>query len=363
MRSALEGGTLEHGGVTLRRLLLVLAAAVLLGLVPFLSGLVGALMLFVITRRIHERFARIVPPRVSAFIIALGVFVLVLVPGTWFVSTIVREASDAVRSWRAGEAFTWLSRTPLGSLDVTKDIVNSAANVFTWLSGRAFALFGSLTTTMLNVVISLFGVYYLLIGAGPLWVRVKRLLPLPQHESELLAVRFAEVTEALLLGTVLTALLQGTIVGVAFSLFGLHPAVFWGFVTACASVLPLFGSSLVWLPGVAILLIERRVGAAVGLFAIGAVLASNLDNVVRLFLFRRVSGIHPMLTLVGAFAGIRLFGVIGALLGPLILSYFFELLTVYEQTTSAVAAPLPPPDQPYGATRASRGMSESGAQR
>lgn len=361
MRSALEGGTLEHGGVTLRRLLLVLAAAVLLGLVPFLSGLVGALMLFVITRRIHERFARIVPPRVSAFIIALGVFVLVLVPGTWFVSTIVREASDAVRSWRAGEAFTWLSRTPLGSLDVTKDIVNSAANVFTWLSGRAFALFGSLTTTMLNVVISLFGVYYLLVGGGPLWVRVKRLIPLPERVSELLAVRFAEVTEALLLGTVLTALLQGTIVGVAFSLFGLHPAVFWGFVTACVSVLPLFGSSLVWLPGVAILLIERRVGAAVGLFVIGAVLASNLDNVVRLFLFRRVSGIHPMLTLVGAFAGIRLFGVIGALLGPLILSYFFELLTVYEQTTSAVAAPLPP-DQPYTAGRTARGMSESGVQ-
>jgi predicted PurR-regulated permease PerM len=275
----------------------------------------------------------------------------------------VREASDAVRSWRAGEAFTWLSRTPLGSLDITKDIVNSATNVFTWLSSRAFALFGSLTATMLNVVIALFGVYYLLVGGGPLWVRVKRLLPLPQHVSDLLAVRFVEVTEALLLGTVLTAILQGTIVGGAFALFELHPAVFWGFVTACVSVLPLFGSALVWLPGVAILLIEHRVGAAVSLFLVGAVLASNLDNVVRLFLFRRVSGIHPMLTLVGAFAGIRLFGVIGALLGPLILSYLFELLTIYEQTMAAAATPLPTvPDQPYATHRASRDMSESGAQ-
>jgi predicted PurR-regulated permease PerM len=193
-------------------------------------------------------------------------------------------------------------------------------------------------TTMLNVVISLFGVYYLLVGGGTLWVRVKRLIPLPERVSELLAVRFAEVTEALLLGTVLTALLQGTIVGVAFSLFGLHPAVFWGFVTACVSVLPLFGSSLVWLPGVAILLIERRVGAAVGLFVIGAVLASNLDNVVRLVVYRRVSGIHPMLTLVGAFAGVRWFGLAGVLIGPLVLSYFVELLGVYDHVAAHAAA-------------------------
>jgi predicted PurR-regulated permease PerM len=61
---------------------------------------------------------------------------------------------------------------------------------------------------------------------------------------------------------------------------------------------------------------------------------SNLDNVVWLIVYRRVSGIHPMITLVGAFAGLRVFGMLGVLFGPLALSYFFELLAIYEDLSS-----------------------------
>jgi predicted PurR-regulated permease PerM len=334
----------DLGNTTLRRLLIVVAGAVLLGVIPFLSGLVGSLILYVITRGLHRRLVRFVPPRVSAFVITLGVFGLLLVPGAWLISTIISEASDALRSWRAGDALAWLSRTPLAGYDFTKEIANAGASIVTWLSGRAFAIFGGVTSSILNIVIALFGLYYLLLGAGPLWIRTKRLLPVSDRVAEQLAARFVEVTEALLLGTVFTAILQGSIIGVAFAIIGFHPAAVWGFVTACASVLPLLGSALVWLPGVAILLVERRVGAAVTLGVIGAGVASNIDNVVRLFVYRRVSGIHPMLTLVGAFAGVRLFGVVGAFLGPLILSYVVELVAVYEETISIDSAP--PPSMP-----------------
>ena len=100
---------------------------------------------------------------------------------------------------------------------------------------------------------------------------------------------------------------------------------------------PLLGSALVWLPGSIVLLFQHRPGAAVLVGVTGAGVASNIDNVVRLFIYRRISGIHPMLTLVGAFAGLRLFGLMGAFLGPLILSYFFELLRVFEEVTRAPA--------------------------
>jgi predicted PurR-regulated permease PerM len=145
-----------------------------------------------------------------------------------------------------------------------------------------------------------------------------------------LAERFIHATDALLLGTLFTALLQGSLVGAAFAVAGLAPAVLWGFVTACASVLPLFGSALVWLPGSIALFANGRHGAAVGLFAFGALFVSNIDNLVRPIIYRRVSGIHPLLTIVGAFAGVRIFGLIGALIGPLLLSYFAELLSLYE---------------------------------
>ena len=337
------GTTLSDGGRTLRRLLLVIGGACLVGLVPLLSGLVGALILFAITRSLHARLSRVVRARISAFTIAVGVLVLLLLPAGWVVTRIVGEATDVLRSVRTEDALAWLSHTPFAKLDLAETMKNVTASLVTWLSTRALSLFGSVSATVLNVFVALFGLYYLLIGGTQLWARVQRLLPVPRSVSDLLAARFGEVTEALLLGTMFTAILQGVIVGASFALVRLPAPLLWGFVTACVSVLPILGSALVWLPGAAVLFVQDRPLAAFTVLALGAGAASNLDNVVRLFVFRRVSGIHPMLTLVGAFAGVRMLGVVGAFLGPLILSYFFELLTVYEEAAHLSDSGTPTP--------------------
>ena len=296
----------------LRRLLFIVGVAVVLGTLPVLSGLVGALILYVIARPAYHRLARILPARVSAFMIAVACLGLFLVPGTWLVSTIVKEARDALRSGRPAEGLAWLAQTRLGELGIAREIASLTASRPTWLSSHAVAFIGSMASTSLNVMIALFGLYYLLVDAGGLWRRVKSLLPISDQLAELLASRFAAVTDALLVGTAFTASLQGTVVGIGFALVGIQPAVLWGFVTACVSVLPFLGSALVVLARRGFLLVEHRPGAALFLALVGAVFASNLDNIVRLFVYRRVSGIHPMLTLVGVFAGVKLLGVVGA---------------------------------------------------
>ena len=139
------------------------------------------------------------------------------------------------------------------------------------------------------------------------------------------------MTEATLLGTVLVAVMQGAIVGFGFWLVGLSSPLFWGTVTAFASILPVLGSALVWIPGVIVLLLQSRYGAAAGLAVIGGLVASNIDNLVRPLVYRRVSDIHPMVTLIGAFAGVKYFGLLGVLLGPLAIAYLFELLLSYRE--------------------------------
>jgi predicted PurR-regulated permease PerM len=84
------------------------------------------------------------------------------------------------------------------------------------------------------------------------------------------------------------------------------------------------------LRGVLVLLVTHRYGAALALVVIGGGIASNIDNVVRP-IYCRISNIHPLTTLVGAFVGVSLFGLVGLLLGPLTISYFFELVQVYER--------------------------------
>jgi predicted PurR-regulated permease PerM len=102
-------------------------------------------------------------------------------------------------------------------------------------------------------------------------------------------------------------------------------------VTAVVSVLPVFGSALVWFPGAVALAAQGRYAAAASLAAIGALVASNIDNVMRPLVNRRVSNLHPMVTLVGAFAGVGMLGLPGILLGPLAITYFLELVVLYRR--------------------------------
>ena len=110
---------------------------------------------------------------------------------------------------------------------------------------------------------------------------------------------------------------------------GLSNAVFWGVLTVILAILPVVGSGLVWGPGVAALALEGRYGFAIALALWGALAVGNVDNVIRPVVFRRWARIHPFVTVIGAFAGIRYFGLLGLLIGPLAISYFFELIRMY----------------------------------
>lgn len=312
-------------------LIIVLGAAVAIALVPYISGLMGAAILYVICAPAYRRVSMRMAPRLAAALVVVIAVVLLLLPGVWLVDAILAEAPATLQRLQHSTLLAWLARMRIGDIDLGAQIAAAGGSVLSWLSGQAIGLFGSATQGVLNLVIALFGLYYLLLSAPAVWTRAAPVLPFSSESTELLRERFASVTEAMLLGTALTALLQGAVVGIGFWLVGLPGAVFWGVVTAIASILPVVGSALVWLPGVLVLLAGHRFGAALALLVIGAGLASNIDNVIRPIIYRRVSNIHPLTTLVGAFAGVSLFGLVGLLLGPLAISYFFELLRIYER--------------------------------
>lgn len=312
-----------------RLLILALAAAVLFALIPFLSGFVGAAVLAVVVRPAHERLAARIGRRVAAIVVSLGAFLLVLVPGVALAMSLVAQAPAAARAVAQSPLLQQLSTLQIAGFDIGA-IADAAVNeLASWLSRQAVALVNSLTLATLNIVIAMFGVYYLLITDRHEFRALVRFLPFSESTVDLLSDRFRTTTESMLIGILLTALSQGLVVGGAFALVGLPSAAFWGFVTGCASILPILGSSLVWFPGVLVLVGAHRYGAAITLGIIGVAIASQIDNLIRPLVYRRVSRIHPMVTLVGAFAGVRVLGLAGLLLGPLGISYLIELLKAY----------------------------------
>jgi predicted PurR-regulated permease PerM len=310
-------------------IILVLGSAIALALLPFLSGLLGAAVLYVLSAEGHARLARITRPGIAALVTLLLAVVVIALPLAWVIAIVIDQAPQTLRTVQESDVFARLAALRVGHLELGAEVAKASGTVVRWLSTQALALVGSAATASVNVVIAFFGLYYLLNSASSLWQQFRYYIPFSAATAEALREHFFRVTRATLIGTLLTALAQGTVVGLGFLLVGLPNPLFWGTMTAFVSVLPVLGSGLVWIPAMLILLLQGRPGAAVVMLIAGWVVASNVDNVIRPLVYRRVSNIHPMITLVGAFAGIKYFGLPGLLLGPLAIAYFFELLRFY----------------------------------
>jgi predicted PurR-regulated permease PerM len=200
-----------------------------------------------------------------------------------------------------------------------------------FIGSSAFGLIGTATRLALNLVISLFGLYYLLLRPSETWNAVGPYIPFSPANTEILRQRFRNVTVSTVIGTGLVAAIQGALVGLGFWAAGLSNALFWGVVTMVFAILPVVGSGMVFGPGAIALALSGRWGWAIALALWGILVVGNVDYFVRPMIFRRWANIHPLITLIGALAGVPYFGLLGLLIGPLALSYFFELIRMYRE--------------------------------
>jgi predicted PurR-regulated permease PerM len=311
-------------------LIALLATGILIGIRNYIPGLLGAAILYVVGAPVYRRLLRRFRASFAALIVTLGMATLFVLPVIWLGALALAEAPGALERAVNSDTFHQLAALQVGSFDVGAQFSQMGELLATWASSQAFALVGSVTRGVLNLFIAAVGLYFLLISADDLWKRVRPLIPFSQSGAEALRERFGLVTEATLLGMAATGVAQGATIGTAFWLVGLPNPVVWGAATAVASIFPIVGSGLVWGPGVLILVASASYGRAAVLAVIGIVIASNIDNVIRPLVYRRVSGVHPLATLVGAFAGVEVIGIVGLLMGPLAISYLFELLRLYE---------------------------------
>lgn len=324
-------------------LIVGLAVFVVVALAPFFSGLLGALVLSVAFGPAYRRLARVIKPGLAATVILVAALAVIALPATWLVGILIEQAPEALRRVQGSDVLTRASSMRLGTLQVGAELAKASGTLVTWMSRQIISFAGGATSAALNLLIAFFGFYYMLRSRDRFWEVLRSYIPFSPNRAEALRARFIGVTQATLLGTALVAVAQGTLIGLGFMLVDLPNPLFWGAVTGIASVLPVLGSGLVWLPAVVVLLAQNRYGSAIALAVIGGGLASNIDNIVRPLVYRRVSNIHPMITLVGAFAGVRYFGLLGLLLGPLALVYLAELLRFYREEYAT------PSDTPVGA--------------
>jgi predicted PurR-regulated permease PerM len=327
---------ISAGAIASRRLVagafvIALGVAIVIAGMPFLMGLIGGPLLTVMFSPVHRRLVRHISPSKAAAVVVFLSVVAVGLPAALIVTLVVNEAPAALTGPGTQQLIAKLAALRFGDIVVGPALADASSDIVRWLSHQLVVVAGGAARATVNLLIAFVGFYYLLLSGDAAWKRAVRFVPFSSATIQRLRERFVAVTQAMLLGVALTALAQGTVVGVAFAAVGLERPLLWGVVTGFASVLPIFGSSMVWFPGVVVLLLEHRTTNAIVLAAIGLLVASQIDNVIRPVVYRRASGLHPLLTIVGAFLGLRYFGLLGVLIGPLALAYFFELVEAFER--------------------------------
>src|SRR5690242_17248799 len=310
---------------------LLLGAALLVALAPYATGVIGIPVLYAIFAPVHDWLGMRMRPRLAASLVVVIALFLIVVPGVSFAGLIVAQAQEIAGGVLRNPVLGRLRELKLGGIDLGPRLADLGGQVVTWIGSSAFGLVGTATRVALNLTISLFGLFYLLLQPQETWLAVQPYIPFSAKNTEKLRQRFRDVTNATIIGTGLTAAVQGLLVGLGFWLTGLPNAVFWGVVTMVFAILPVVGSGLVWAPGAVALVISGRAGAGVLLALWGAVVVGNVDYVIRPRIFKRWANIHPLVTLLGALAGVPYFGILGLLIGPLALSYFFELVKMYRE--------------------------------
>lgn len=326
-------------------LIFVLGLGLVWTLWPFVTGLVGAPVLYVVFAPVYRWLARRTRPGLAAALVVLLGVILVLGPGLSLVGVIAGEAQDMASGVIRSPLLSRLRELRVGPYDVGAQIEALGSRLVSFIGSSALGLIGTATRLGIQLTIAFFGLYYLLLAPETAWRQVQPFIPFSRRNAEILRERFRDVTISTLVGTGLTSTVQGLLVGLAFWATGIPNALFWGMVTVVLAILPVVGSGLVWGPGVLSLAIGGEYGRAIGLAVWGVVVVGNVDNVIRPMVFRRWAQIHPFITIIGAFAGIQYFGLLGLLIGPLAISYFFELIRMYraeylddEEAAEAIAS-------------------------
>ena len=185
---------------------------------------------------------------------------------------------------------------------------------------------------IMNVFVLLYAMYFFFIQGERILEVIKEYVPLTAEEFQTLVTQGMVVTLATLKGAVFIGILQGSLVGLAFWVLGIQGAFFWGTIAAVVSVVPTFGSGIVWIPTVVYLLLTGEVFSALALLAWGAGVVGVVDNLLRPHLVGKEAHMPDLLILVSTLGGLGLFGATGFIIGPVLAAFLITVWGIFKHT-------------------------------
>jgi predicted PurR-regulated permease PerM len=174
-----------------------------------------------------------------------------------------------------------------------------------------------------------FFLYFMLININRMEAAIVFFLPFKRTKIELFGRELVSQTYSNSVVVPMIAFIQGLLGFIAYLITGLPEAGFWAVITGFASIIPIVGTGLVWIPACIYLLFTGHTWQGIFVLVWGAAILGSADNVIRFLMARRMADTHPVITVLGVIIGLQYFGLPGLIFGPLLISYFVILLKIY----------------------------------
>ncbi len=219
-----------------------------------------------------------------------------------------------------------------------EQLAGYADQALKWAEHAAPGVLAASGEAAFHTVVLLGAFYFLLLDGRQVIEWLSDVSPLRRAQTHELIEEFRRVSVATLVGTVASAAFQGVAAAAGYAVTGVPHAVFFGLVTALASFVPVVGTVLVWGPAAALLLLTGHVIAGVGLIAWCLVVVVGAEHVGKPILLHGQAEMHTGLVFLGLLGGIEMFGLIGALAGPLVIAFFLAMARMAQRELATGAS-------------------------
>jgi len=319
--------------------IIVLGCFLLYALSGLFSAILGAIVLFTIFR---PGYLYLVEKKgwnksVVALMIIFSSLIVIVIPFLTLSFMVIGKISGINHnSFHIQEWLSKIDAFTAANLNQPHFAENTLQKLGTFATDLFPSILGSAASIILTLLVLYFLLYFMLVQIDVFEAGLLKYAPFREQHALKFAAALRNSTYSNVLGQGIIALTQGILLANGFWIFGIPDPIFWGVIGSFISFLPVVGAPTLCIPASIILFANDHTVKGILLLAYGLLFIGNIDNVLRMIINKRIGNTHPIITVIGVFIGLPLFGILGLVFGPVLLSYFLLLLEIYE--TNRLAA-------------------------
>jgi predicted PurR-regulated permease PerM len=313
-------------------LIILIAGLLIKQLFVFLPGILGALTLYILSRSYYFKliFSKKWRKGWTALLFILFYIAIIALPIYLSVNLVSPKINELLRNQdkvvASVQSVADAIAAKTGTQILSPENIKTAAQK---ISSIVPMLLSSTATMVANLFMMFFLFYFLLIGGRDMEKTLGKIIPLKPANIDILAKETKMMIKANALGIPIICVVQGVFAALGYYLFGVADWALWGFLTGVFAFFPLVGTMIIWVPLCIYVFAQNHALAALGLTIYSLLITGNVDYIARISFMKKIGDVHPLITVLGVIVGLNLFGFVGLIFGPLLISYFLILVKIY----------------------------------